>query len=269
MLYADKAALENRTKVKLLSVRERELTLYTNNCRTVGTVSALMAGIAYSALIYTKMAYFQESNLFVQFLYICGLVACMCLSLRNVFGTTMLTMLGPGKALRGPDGSMHSAVDGMLDSFEGIVYVQHLSIYSFMATTMVYSWTAATMGVVPMIIMGALITTVTYTMIIRTRVVNKSFPLLSIPLVSGAFFPGTSASAEPSRGPGSPSNDAAAAAAATTAAGANPSKERIARWQQQQRQQQQQQQGLPSAQRLPPPQAQARPGRGGAAPPMI
>jgi hypothetical protein len=51
MLYADKAALENRTKVKLLSVRERELTLYTNNCRTVGTVSALMAGIAYSALV--------------------------------------------------------------------------------------------------------------------------------------------------------------------------------------------------------------------------
>ena len=51
MLFADKAALENRTKVKLLTIRERELTLYTNNCRTVGTVSALMAGIAYSALV--------------------------------------------------------------------------------------------------------------------------------------------------------------------------------------------------------------------------
>ena len=114
MLYADKAALENRTKVKLLTIRERELTLYTNNCRTVGTVSALMAGIAYSALIYTKMAYFQESHLVQQFLYICGLVTCMCLSCA-MFGTTMLTMLGPGKALRGPDGSMHAAVDGMLD----------------------------------------------------------------------------------------------------------------------------------------------------------
>ena len=54
MLYADKAALENRTKVKLLAIRERELTLYTNNCRTVGTVSALMAGIAYSALVRTQ-----------------------------------------------------------------------------------------------------------------------------------------------------------------------------------------------------------------------
>ena len=30
MLHADKAALENRTKVKLLMIRERELILYTN-----------------------------------------------------------------------------------------------------------------------------------------------------------------------------------------------------------------------------------------------
>ena len=75
------------------------------------------------------MAYFQDSPTAQQFLYICGLVICMCLSLRNVFGTTMLTMLGPGKALRGPDGSMHSAVDGMLESFEGIIQVRHLSIY--------------------------------------------------------------------------------------------------------------------------------------------
>lgn len=60
------------------------------------------------------MAYFQESSTIQQFLYISGIVVCMCLSLRNVLGTTMLTMLGPGKALRGPDGSMHTAVDGTL-----------------------------------------------------------------------------------------------------------------------------------------------------------
>ena len=129
MLYADKAALENRTKVKLLAIRERELNLYTTNCRTVGNVSALMAGIAYTALIYTKMAYFQESHVVQQLLYITGLVICMCLSLRNVLGTTLLTMLGPGKALRGPDGSMHAAVDGMKDAFETIATIQHLTIY--------------------------------------------------------------------------------------------------------------------------------------------
>ena len=50
MLYADKAALENRTKLRLLAIRERELTLYTQNCLTIGTVAALMAGLAYSSL---------------------------------------------------------------------------------------------------------------------------------------------------------------------------------------------------------------------------
>ena len=50
MLFADKAALENRTKLRLLAIRERELALYTKNCFTIGTVSALMAGLAYSSL---------------------------------------------------------------------------------------------------------------------------------------------------------------------------------------------------------------------------
>ena len=190
MLYADKAALENRTKVRLLSIRERELTLYTNNCRTVGTVSALMAGIAYSALIYTKMAYFQESSIAQQFCYITGLVVCMCLSLRNVLGTTMLTMLGPGKALRGPDGSMHAAVDGMLDAFDGISYVQHLTVYSFMATSVVYAWGAASMSVFSSVLLTTLIAGMTYVMHVQSGIVERAFPMRLIPLVSGAFFAG-------------------------------------------------------------------------------
>lgn len=148
-----------------------------------------MAGIAYSALIYTKMAYFQESPMLQQLLYISGIVICMCLSLRNVFGTTLLTMLGPGKALRGPDGSMHSAVDGMLELFESIVIVQHLSIYCFMLTSLVYAWGAASMSFLSSLVLSTLILSLTYTMYIRTTVAESSFPLRRIPLISGAFFP--------------------------------------------------------------------------------
>mmetsp|Transcript_38096 Transcript_38096/g.76344 ORF Transcript_38096/g.76344 Transcript_38096/m.76344 type:complete len:287 (-) Transcript_38096:283-1143(-) len=196
MLYADKAALENRTKVKLLSIRERELTLYTNNCRTVGTVSALMAGIAYSALIYTKMAYFQESSTLQQFCYISGVVICMCLSLRNVLGTTMLTMLGPGKALRGPDGSMHSAVDGMLEAFEGIATVLHLTIWTFMLTTFFFSWGAASMSIISSVLLTVLLLGLGYMMYVQTTIVERTFPIRKIALVSGAFFPSGSKSAE-------------------------------------------------------------------------
>lgn len=120
MLYADKAALENRTKVRLLAIRERELVLYTQNCRAVGTVAALMAGIAYSATIYTKMEYFHDSSWLIQTFYTLFLTVCMSLSLSTVMSTTAISMLGPGLALRGPDGSMHSAVDGILIEFKYI-----------------------------------------------------------------------------------------------------------------------------------------------------
>ena len=104
MLYADKAALENRTKLRLLAIRERELTLYTQNCFTIGTVSALMAGLAYSSLLYTKMDYFQDASAFIQAMYVMGNVTSMYLALRAMTGTTMIAMFGPGKVrvCRGP-----------------------------------------------------------------------------------------------------------------------------------------------------------------------
>ena len=118
MLYADKAALENRTKLRLLAIRERELTLYTQNCFTIGTVSALMAGLAYSSLLYTKMDYFQDASAFVQAMYVLGNVVSMYLALRAMTGTTMIAMFGPGKvracvpsALGGAPGSVSAPLD--------------------------------------------------------------------------------------------------------------------------------------------------------------
>ena len=51
MLYADKRALETKLQVSLLSIREKELTFYTQNCMTVGTQAALLAGFAYNSII--------------------------------------------------------------------------------------------------------------------------------------------------------------------------------------------------------------------------
>ncbi|KAL1527317.1 hypothetical protein AB1Y20_015988 [Prymnesium parvum] len=188
MLFADKAALENRTKVRLLAIRERELTLYTNNCRTVGTVAAVMAGLAFSALIYTKMAYFQDATHFGQLCYATMTIVSMSLSLRIVLGTTMLTMLGPGKALRGPDGSMHSAVDGMLDEYEKIALAFHGTIWSFMLTAIAFAWTAATRTVLGGLLLTALIGFLTFLMFMRTQLLERQFPLRTTNLVSGAFF---------------------------------------------------------------------------------
>ena len=87
MLYADKAALENRTKVRarricvprtgragrwrlaavqrrptggccapqvrLLGIRERELELYVKNCRTLGNIAAIIAGMTFTGFVCT------------------------------------------------------------------------------------------------------------------------------------------------------------------------------------------------------------------------
>ena len=50
MLYADKAALENRTKVKLLAIRERELNHVLSRYDAIGTQAALLAGFAITSL---------------------------------------------------------------------------------------------------------------------------------------------------------------------------------------------------------------------------
>lgn len=39
----------------------------------------------------------------------------MCFQLIVVVNATFCTVFGPGLALRGPDGSMHRAVDGLMD----------------------------------------------------------------------------------------------------------------------------------------------------------
>ena len=107
MLYADKAALENRTKLRLLAIRERELALYTKNCFTIGTVSALMAGLAYSSLLYaTKRAYYQDASALIQTMYVMGNVTSMYLALRAMTGTTMIAMFAPGK-VRAPSTFSH------------------------------------------------------------------------------------------------------------------------------------------------------------------
>ena len=120
MLIADKHRhrLENQTKVKLLAIRETELELYVQNCRQVGFVAAIIGGLAYFSFLYTKRDYYQEAHWFARVLYVTGLTCTMSLALTIVLGTTTIAMLGPGLALRGPDGSMNTAVDGILLEFE-------------------------------------------------------------------------------------------------------------------------------------------------------
>jgi hypothetical protein len=50
MLYADKNALRTQLKVQMLRIREKELMYYTNNCLSISTSAALLAGFAWYGL---------------------------------------------------------------------------------------------------------------------------------------------------------------------------------------------------------------------------
>ena len=61
MLIAQKAALENSLRQRLVGIRERELEYYTKNCRMLGDLAALVAGFAFSGIRYHYLLERQHS----------------------------------------------------------------------------------------------------------------------------------------------------------------------------------------------------------------
>ena len=191
MLQADKALLEKRAAVQVISIRERELNLYARNTHLLGTVSAITAGIAYFGFVYVKMDYFQVAPPIVKFFYTQGLTFTMCLAMRNLLGTVMLSMLGPGLALRGREGAIHKAVDGMLDELGTITTVLHQSVYCALASVLAYAWGGASPNWMSSVTLSTLVLLMAYLTYARTKTVEKTFPLHEMDstgaLTSGMF----------------------------------------------------------------------------------
>jgi len=144
MLWADKRALETNLKLSLLQIRERELNFYTNNCLAIATQSALLAGFAYAALmpgISLGDANGVAAHSYpVRLMYLVCAVSALGLQLITVVSTTLLSMLGPGLALRGPDGSMHTAVDGMVVEYRNAFYTFLFGMLATLAAGAFYCW---------------------------------------------------------------------------------------------------------------------------------
>ena len=145
MILAKKQQLENKARQRMMEIRASELDYYTDNCRNIGTASALVSGLAYSGIRYhyllerssnftTKMRNSLEECFFLSLLSIT--LGC---ALQTVYVAMLLAFFGPHLALRGPDGSLHDAVDGMhqwnsvvLALFFTSLLLLQLSAFSFM-----------------------------------------------------------------------------------------------------------------------------------------
>ena len=144
MLWADKRALETNLKLSLLQIRERELNFHTNNCLAISTQSALLAGFAYAALmpgISLGDAGGVAAHVYVvKLMYLACAVSALGLQLITVVSTTLLSMLGPGLALRGPDGSMHRAVDGLMLEYRLTFLFFVMGLIAFHLSALLFAW---------------------------------------------------------------------------------------------------------------------------------
>jgi hypothetical protein len=138
MLHADKRALEQNLKMNLLKIREKELRFYTDNCVAVGTQASLLAGFAYSGLIQIVVPA-GKSDLLVT-AYLCATVTAMGFELIAVMNAMLCSMLGPGLALRGPDGSMHRAVDEMLEEYRLTFFFFGIGLVAFHISAILFAW---------------------------------------------------------------------------------------------------------------------------------
>jgi len=138
MLFADKNALRTQLKVNMLRIRERELLYYTNNCLAISTSAALLAGFAWYGL--TEVPFDSNANAVTQTLYLIVTTLIMGLELLTVVNATLCAILGPGLALRGPDGSMHNAVQGMMTHYRFTLACFTVGLICFMLSALLYAW---------------------------------------------------------------------------------------------------------------------------------
>jgi hypothetical protein len=138
MLFADKRKLESGTKVRLNAIREKELDYYVQNCRAMGLASALLSGFAWAGLTQVAIPVDKPYVLKLSYQMVTG--TSMCLELIAVMNTTLLSMLGPGLALRGPEGAMHPAVDGMVEEYQLAYFNFVLGLVFFHGSAAIYPW---------------------------------------------------------------------------------------------------------------------------------
>lgn len=138
MLAADKLLLQSNLRQNAIKLKEKEFTLHHDNFQAVGTQAAVLAGFAVTALIEFQMP--AGVNRALQFAYYLCVVGSLGANLTCVSSTTALSVCGTGLALRGPDGAMIRAVDGMYEERRQVFITFGCGLYMMLAAGMLASW---------------------------------------------------------------------------------------------------------------------------------
>mmetsp|Transcript_76076 Transcript_76076/g.150764 ORF Transcript_76076/g.150764 Transcript_76076/m.150764 type:complete len:228 (-) Transcript_76076:537-1220(-) len=152
MLAADKLLLRSTVKQRAIQLREKELSLFNDNFNAVGTQSAVLAGFAMTSFAEIDLphnAFYAQKAC----LHLCVTIS-ICSNLLCTASTTFVSVWGSGKALRGKDGSMDKAVDGMHDERAFIFSCFGVGLITTLLALMSASWILMTAEVAIVATMG-------------------------------------------------------------------------------------------------------------------
>ena len=77
---------------------------------------------------------------FLKFLYYVTIVSAFCANMIVVSHTTTLSVLGAGMALRGPDGSMMTATDGLYEERKSVFKIFGIGLASTVGSVVICVW---------------------------------------------------------------------------------------------------------------------------------
>lgn len=143
MLLADKRDLQNQLKLSVLRIDEKELDLYTTNCNTVCVEASLLAGFAFTALIENRDKTFADPNMNDTSLQATwfGITTCaMLLEMCALVKSMQLSVMAPGLALRGPEGSMYVSLVVMRREHRKVHAYFYAGLVMFLASIALYVW---------------------------------------------------------------------------------------------------------------------------------
>jgi hypothetical protein len=147
MLAADKLQLQSALKQQATALKEKEFNLHHSNLMTVGTQAAVLAGLDITMFIEFQPAPdsdwpvpYQLVARVLKLCYYTVIVSAFSANLLVVAHTTALSVLGAGLALRGPDGSMMTATDGLYEERRSVFNVFGIGLALTVGSVLISVW---------------------------------------------------------------------------------------------------------------------------------
>ena len=153
MLAADKLQLQTALKQQATALKEKEFQLHHNNLMTVGTQAAVLAALDVTLFVEFNppgddawqhlnqiSPYLMLLPRMLRFVYYPLITMALCSNIMVVANTTTLSLSSTGLALRGPDGSMMTATDGLYEERTAIFQAFYIGLASTVSSVIICVW---------------------------------------------------------------------------------------------------------------------------------